>query len=899
MNGCKHWCDRPPVFPRTIFNRPALDRIDYRIGAYTRLRRHLLDQLNKSLTLEAWTHRGADDPGIALLEGAAMVGDILTFYQDLYANEAFLRTADWRESVADLVRLLGYRLAPGVGGDATFALKVRGTETVTVPKGFGFKAQLTDQDDAAEFESTAEVTACPHLSEFYLYDPPGTAPDIAEGDNRLELRSVGSKNDIDSLAAQKINPGDRLMLVPDGAVFNKDGVDYSPQDKAEIVIVSKVETILNRVILTFEGTLTANRGQTVSAYVIDRTFRHFGYNAARKVYNYDGIDVTAANTISRRRMDTTFSAGDSYSQLSALEMPLDQEIGDLALGGKLICQGIADIDVTGDATVIRRTSLRFTVVKTIEDVLVDTLRWGNTEGAAALVKLKNRLIANTRFTNQKMHIRRTRFHEAIGPRLTLGAVTQWRTGNFDDGLLQFFGTYDQARALAGRHVLLVHTGSRIVQAAKINSRLSDFRTQRENPLSSRDKTHEWMWDVRFNEAPQFNRQDFAPVDPKVAVYGNLVDADQGKTEKEALLGSGDHREAFQTFAIPKAPMTYLLAESQTPAQVPELKVYVQGLLWQRVGTFFGSRPDDRVYVVREDDDGKSWVQFGDGKTGARLPSGIGNVKALYRTGVGAGGSMKTGTKPQATGKLKELEAVLLPGQVVGGDDAEGAENARVAAPGKIQSLGRLVGLADYEAEILALPGVIKVRADWGAAGGRPRIGVVVLTKDGSQPALEKVAGILNTYNRCRGPARFPITVDPGYFHYVYLSLRVGYRADRRKKDLEIAIKNALGMTGEEGRGIKNDEGLFAMPARSFGGAVHGSQIIAAVQQVPGITWVIVDDAQALDERDPPETDPTRLDKPATASTEPSILCPATRVLALYTGHLDLNLTMDETQKECG
>jgi hypothetical protein len=27
------------------------------------------------------THRGAVDPGIALLEGAAILGDILTFYQ--------------------------------------------------------------------------------------------------------------------------------------------------------------------------------------------------------------------------------------------------------------------------------------------------------------------------------------------------------------------------------------------------------------------------------------------------------------------------------------------------------------------------------------------------------------------------------------------------------------------------------------------------------------------------------------------------------------------------------------------------------------------------------------------------------------------------------------------------
>ena len=43
--------------------------------------------------LAHWTHREPDDPGIALLEVGAVLGDILTFYQELYANEAYLRTA--------------------------------------------------------------------------------------------------------------------------------------------------------------------------------------------------------------------------------------------------------------------------------------------------------------------------------------------------------------------------------------------------------------------------------------------------------------------------------------------------------------------------------------------------------------------------------------------------------------------------------------------------------------------------------------------------------------------------------------------------------------------------------------------------------------------------------------
>ncbi|RZL06669.1 MAG: hypothetical protein EOP40_17270, partial [Rubrivivax sp.] len=111
--SCDNNCRQAAAFPKPIFNRPGLATIDYRIGSYSDLRGHMLSLLDASPALADWTHRLPDDPGIALIEAAAEVGDILSFYQDLYANEAYLRSAKWRDSVGDLVRLLGYRLAPG------------------------------------------------------------------------------------------------------------------------------------------------------------------------------------------------------------------------------------------------------------------------------------------------------------------------------------------------------------------------------------------------------------------------------------------------------------------------------------------------------------------------------------------------------------------------------------------------------------------------------------------------------------------------------------------------------------------------------------------------------------------------------------------------------------------
>lgn len=133
---CRNDCKDLILFPGELKNRPGLSHIDYRIGTYSDFREALLEMLNADPVLAPWTNREADDPGIALLEGASILGDILTFYQELYANEAYLRTALWRESIADLVHLLGYRLSPGLGGKATFAFEVKGDKPVVIPAGF-------------------------------------------------------------------------------------------------------------------------------------------------------------------------------------------------------------------------------------------------------------------------------------------------------------------------------------------------------------------------------------------------------------------------------------------------------------------------------------------------------------------------------------------------------------------------------------------------------------------------------------------------------------------------------------------------------------------------------------------------------------------------------------------
>ena len=212
-----------------------------------------------------------------------------------------------------------------------------------------------------------------------------------------------------------------------------------------------------------------------------------------------------------------------------------------------------------------------------------------------------------------------------------------------------------------------------------------------------------MWSLSFDRPPKpFVRADFDEATPTVTVLGNLVDASQGKTERDAVLGNGDNRQMWQTFPLPKKPVTYFLSSGGVPPHAPELEVWVGGRLWTRVDAFYGHGSTEQIYIVREDADGQSFVQFGDGETGARLPSGLKNVVASYRSGVGAYGAITPGATPTASERPRGFDKVSLAGIVSGGAEPEEAGKAREAAPGKVQSLGRLVSIRDYETETLSL-----------------------------------------------------------------------------------------------------------------------------------------------------------------------------------------------------
>ncbi|MFY9514076.1 MAG: hypothetical protein WAQ05_24190, partial [Rubrivivax sp.] len=706
--GCDNDCDKPLLFPRPLFNRPGLPRIAYRIGAYGDMRAHMLALVDQHPLLRAWTHRGSDDPGIALIESAAIVGDILSLYQDDYANESYLRTAALPDSVSGLVRLLGYRPAPGIGGKARFALAVKGTAPVVVPAGLMLDAQLDGTDKPATFETEAAITAVPALSAFHLHRP-RRVPSIVNG---MDVFQLGAAEGVDIKAGDKLMVGllsgpaanaayAHTQVLEVDTTWDAYGIRYV---KTKGQLQSLHSSAAFRVALAASATRTPLTTATprLVAWKLAGEFRHFGHNAPPQQIVVDNKGRATPQAVNYARLLDGSTSASVLPALSDLQWPLDGETPEVVAGITVLVQARLSGSRSGD--VQRVLARRVTAVQ------AQTLSWGGQVGPSSLLTLDADLaISEGSASWTQTDMRQLSIHAVEGAAFELLAapVNTSATSGFT---LDFYGSAADAAALLDRTLLLleprVPVSARVQQVQRATGGEPRFTLTLDRSMVYALYPHD---------------------EPGVTVHGNLVDASEGKTVPETVLGDGDARIAYATYPLPKAPLTYLLVPEQSPPQAPELDLRVDGLLWQRVESFFDAGPLDQVYIVRELADGKSVVQFGDGVHGARVPSGRGNVSASWRTGSGSKGPLKAGASVSAKPRFTGFDKAFLPEPVTGGAAPEAAHSVRLAAPGTMQSLGRIVSLADCETEAQSLPGVLKARASWALVDGAPVLTLTVLT----------------------------------------------------------------------------------------------------------------------------------------------------------------------------
>jgi hypothetical protein len=311
----------------------------------------------------------------------------------------------------------------------------------------------------------------------------------------------------------------------------------------------------------------------------------------------------------------------------------------------------------------------------------------------------------------------------------------------------------------------------------------------------------------------------------VTINANVANATHGETVQETL-GGGDATQSFQRFTLRQPPLTYVTSANPSGAQ-STLEIRVNDILWSEVPDFFGHGPAERIYTTRLDDQGNTTVIFGDGTTGARLPTGQENVKAKYRKGVGLAGLVKTDQLVQLMTRPLGVKGVTNPLPASGAANAEVLEDARRNAPLTVLTLGRIVSLKDYEDFARSFSGIDKALATWTWFGEKRGIFVTVAGPNGA--AIREDSQLFKFLLQAMQSAGNPL---------VPLQVK-SYQAALFRIVAALKVDPAFLKAKVLAEAEEKLRAAFSFAARSFGQPVHLSEVIAVLQGTVGVLAVNV------------------------------------------------------------
>jgi Baseplate J-like protein len=320
----------------------------------------------------------------------------------------------------------------------------------------------------------------------------------------------------------------------------------------------------------------------------------------------------------------------------------------------------------------------------------------------------------------------------------------------------------------------------------------------------------------------------------VTIYGNVVRATHGESRKE-VMGSGDGSQKLQTFTLRQKPLTFVPAPN--PQGVDStLAVYVNDVQWHEVDSLAAQGPTDRTFITRTEDDAVTRVLFGNGDHGARLPTGLENVRASYRNGIGRGGNVKAEQISLLMTRPLGVKEVINPMPASGGADKENRDQARSNAPLAVTALDRLVSVQDYADFTRTFAGIGKAAATRLAVEDRELIHVTIAGAD--DIPIDKSSDLyLNLLQAIRsyGDPYQPVRIDLRELLILVLSAGVRIRPDYIWDKVATEMRTRL-------------LDAFGFQRRDLGRDVYLSEVISLMQAVPGVAYVDVDLFCAISEK---------------------------------------------------
>lgn len=876
-DSCGCCAGRDVEIPYRLYNLPAQPAIAYRIGRHGSFKESLLARLSAAdrPALKALRTREDGDFSVALCDAAATLLDVMTFYQERIANEHYLRTATEAGSIRELARLIGYRPAPGVAANVELAFTLDEAPgapelaalPVTLPVGTRAQSVPGPDETPQTFETIEEVEARPGWNAIPVWaEEPQT---IAAGTTSVLL--VGT--------ATLLAPGDAVLIVGTERVT----VPASEQWDVRVVQAVREDAERNTTRVEWKVGLRDVGAPVIPAaagprfFVFRQRAALFGHNAPNP--NLLSSNGTGLDILAPADPKTKIRQWNDYGPPSNV-VDLDASYPRIAPGSwfALVNQAIPNpgaslaglvrlyrVDSVGDhsraqfglsAKVTRLTPdttaglSQFALSETQVLAQSEELALGaqplayplyDTELALARVEPDLKPGRKLAVKGKRVRVEVARGAPAMKLILDDGTTRDLAWGDSlqvsaapetvaADGMRAVVAPVDLPARMAGTQLawrLLDRdgrAGSLLAPAASLRLQ-SAWKTDKELAEIVQVDT------LAPGKAPARDRTAFklkAPLNnvfdrATTTVNANVAGATAGESVGE-ILGNGDAARPDQRFALKQAPLTFVSAATPEGRAVT-VEVRVNGIKWEELPSLYGADPTRRTYALQMDEGGAATVVFGDGTEGARVPTGIANVRATYRKGIGEAGNVAANRIKTLLTQPLGVNGVINPEPGYGGQDPETLREARRRAPITVLTLDRAVSVLDYADFARNFAGIAKAHAALIGLGPGRGVFVTVAGPRGAQPPADgaTIRHLVDSLRR-NSDAQTVFAVrayEPLRFH-----LKAGLKIDPAALAPDVLARVRAALLER-----------FGFDAREFGQPVSQDELVAAMHGADGVVAV--------------------------------------------------------------
>jgi hypothetical protein len=863
--------------PQGESNLPGLSAIAYRTGTWASFRDSMLARLSSSdyPSLAPLKTRDSDDFSIALLDAAAVVLDILTFYQERLANESYLRTATQLRSLTELSRLIGYQPAPGVAALVYLAFTLKAatgqpanpsTPAITIPAGTQVQSVPAQGQTPQTFETSSAILA---KADWNALPVQAANPWIPPGHSSLYLAGTSTQ----------LNPGDSLLIL--GIDREEWTPSSTPSEQWDVVVLNQVvpDTQNNITLVSWDKRLIHGTGSGTSGSPSSWTsakifaFRQkvalFGNNAPNPYlfvnasntsqtslpaliddcvspwqWIWNGFAIPSSSSIYLDAAYPKVVVGSWFAlaiydvvQLYKVATATPLSLAQYAISGKVTQlaadfedPNIGDFPLQGTAVLAQSDQLTiaeqpldhplYGTIIDLQDLRPDLAAaqtvaiFGNSQKLSVNTSTDT-LVFQPDDNSGDLKLKPGDVVTLIDPSpLPLkphGAVPHWRHAS-------------KVRAL--------RVSDASGRTGTLNAALDDFSlapASKKDPVvqefalvssvTAVDKPYPHTQLLLQNRLLNVYNRDTATVNANVGL------ASAGSSVSE-IMGSGSAATPNQSFTLRQSPLTYVQATTPTGRQ-STLQVTANQVKWTEVPTLYEEAPSKTVFATLNQSDGTADVLFGDGVEGATLPTGQNNIQATYRVGSGLAGNVAAGAITTLIDRPLGVSGVVNPQAATGGQDPQSISDIRANAPLSVLTLGRAVSITDYQNFAASYAGIAKANAIWIPSGPGRGVFLTVAAAGGAalppgNPTLGKLVSSLQAY----GNPLIPINAFTFLETLFSLSADLTYDPAYDQPTIQSAVQAALATN-------------YSFANRTFGQGVSADEVAALIQAVPGVIAVNV------------------------------------------------------------